>query len=73
MEQKGETIGNLKPCPFCSGNNLRVKQMRKPLPDFENNDPGDCAIICCDCRCIFMFQHTKTDAINLWNGGNCNG
>lgn len=46
-----------RPCPFCGGMNLQVAE----------NDAGNPAVWCKDCRCEGPEADSKDEAIEKWN------
>lgn len=49
----------LKPCPFCGSTNVKAEQIRKPLPDWEDEDGGDYLFRCYSCRSDHVFYKAK--------------
>ena len=59
MEEKEMTCKELKPCPFCGGENLEI---------LGGDDIDKLTLISCDnCGATVAFEKKKISAINAWN------
>lgn len=57
----------LKHCPFCGGSVCMI-QIRAPLPDFEDVDKSDYAVVCPRCSSSIVFYQVEQKNIEeLWN------
>ena len=59
-ERTVQTMSELKPCPFCGGNNVHNAEARC----FGHSSRW--AIVCCDCSAR-VERSTKQKALNAWN------
>ena len=59
----------LKPCPFCGGNNIEMRVFGLPLPDFED-EGAVTGVRCNDCDYVISFHRRKQKTIELWNKRN---
>lgn len=57
--EKGKKMKNseLKPCPFCGGDEIRL----------DKNETGHYHAVCTTCECSFSYDWTKEEAITAWN------
>ena len=54
-------MAELKPCPFCGSEDLRV------IYKIENNSPKIFMVFCEICCAEGPFDLTETEAIDAWN------